>query len=143
LSGYSINGFEQKIGQFILEFISKVGKESSSANEGSTDPFVRYAYFRKFTFLYVKEKYEIMASQLLRSIPNMKRKDRQRHFNDIERLAICMRAKGKCEFCERDTPLVEGHADHIIRHTDGGLTIVENGRWLCEMCHINHHSSLI
>ena len=48
LSGYSINGFEQKIGQFILEFISKVGKESSSANERSTDPFVRYAYFRKF-----------------------------------------------------------------------------------------------
>ena len=92
LLGYSINGFEQKIGKFILDFISSVENLSRSANEQSGDPLIVYAYYKKFAYLHIQEKYEIMASELLQCIPKMRPKDRRRFFNKPERIAICKRS---------------------------------------------------
>jgi hypothetical protein len=140
LLGYSIIGFEERIANFIIKFITKVSRVSRLANEQSKDPHIQYAYYKKFAYLYIQKKYEIMATELLQSIPEIRPKDRNRVFNDIERLAICVRANFKCEFCPNITGLNEGHADHIIRHTDGGLTVISNGRWLCKGCHKERHS---
>jgi hypothetical protein len=141
LSGYAINGFEQQIAKFILNFVTSVERLSRSANEQRQDPLTRYAYYKKFASLHIQDKYEIMASELLRSIPRMRPKDKCRFFNKIERIAICRRANNKCEICQVNTQLDGGQADHKDRHTDGGLTIIENGRWLCKNCHSSHHSS--
>ena len=54
----------------------------------STSPHVRYAYYRKFAYLHIQEKYNIMASQLLLAVPEMKRKDPRRKFSEPERLAF-------------------------------------------------------
>lgn len=137
LPTYSTHGFEEKIGRFIMDFISKVARASQSANENSKSPYVRYAYHKKYASLRIQEKYRIMASQLLLAIPDMKRKDPRRSFADPERLAIYVRANEKCANCERITSFNEGHADHIIRHTDGGFTTIKNGRWVCQSCHHN------
>ena len=80
-----------------------------------------------------------MASELLKAIPDMKPLDLQRLFNDTEKLAIYLRANGKCEKCEKAISIGEGHADHRIRHTDGGLTTIANGRFLCIQCHNKIH----
>lgn len=92
-------------------------------------------FFKKFAFLRIQEKYRIMASELLRAIPDMKSKDPQRLYNEPERLAIYLRANEKCERCEKPTSFDEGDADHIKRHTEGGFTSIKNGRWLCKSCH--------
>lgn len=139
LPTYSTHGFEDMIGRFIIDFISRVARvsQSQSANESSKSPYVRYAYHKKYASLRIQEKYNIMASQLLLAIPDIKRKDPRRSFTDPERLAIYVRADGKCAKCERITDFDEGHVDHIIRHTDGGFTNIKNGRWVYQLCHHN------
>jgi 5-methylcytosine-specific restriction endonuclease McrA len=135
LPTYSTRGFEDMIGRFIIDFISRVVRVSQSANENSKSPYVRYAYHKKYASLRIQEKYNIMASQLLLAIPEMKRKDPRRSFSDPERLAIYVRADGKCAKCGLNTNFDEGNVDHIIRHTDGGFTNIKNGRWVCQVCH--------
>jgi hypothetical protein len=140
LPDYSIRGFEETIANFIIKFVTKVSRVSRHANEQSKDPYTRYAYFKKSASFFIQEKYEIMKSELLLSIPEMKRKDRKRLFDDKERSAICVEADFKCKLCKNTTDLNEGEADHIKRHIDGGPTVVSNGRWVCKSCHKEHHS---
>lgn len=138
LSTYSISGFEDRIGFFILDFINNVERHEEF-NKLSKNPFVRYKFFKKYQYLHIQEKYVIMASELLKAIPDMKPLDQQRLFNDTEKLAIYLRANGKCEKCEEEISIGDGHADHRIRHTDGGLTTIANGRFLCIPCHNKIH----
>ena len=110
LPAYSIHGFENSLAEFIIRFISKVSKLSQRANEQSKDPYVRYAYFKKFAFLRLQDKYDIMASELLQAIPDLKPRDPNRRFNDTERLAICLKAKETCARCENFTEFEDGQA---------------------------------
>ncbi len=132
LPKYSIRGSEDRIAKFIIHFISKVAKLSQSANEKSSNPYVRYAYFKKFVYLHIQDKYRIMASELLQAISDMIPKDPQHLFNETEKLAIYLSANEKCTICGQVTQFEQGNADHIVRHTDGGFTIIKNGRWLCK-----------
>ena len=135
LSKYSIQGFEDRIGDFIIDFIGRVSRQSRLAHAQSKNPYLRYAYFRRYAFLHIQEKYGIMASELLKYIPDMKPVDSRRLFDENQRVAIYSRGMGKCEKCLKTSSFKDGDADHRIRHTDGGLTTVENGRWLCKSCH--------
>ena len=55
LSAYSIHGFEEKIADFIINFISRVSKLSQYASEQNKDPYIRYAYFKNFAFLHIQD----------------------------------------------------------------------------------------
>jgi hypothetical protein len=139
LPAYSSNRFETDIGNFIIRFIGKVESVSKSANEKSKDPYVRYAHFRKWSYKWIPEKYQIMAAELLLAFPNMMPKDPHRKFNEAERYAIYLDAKEKCAKCGLITKFGDGEADHIRRHTDGGPTLASNGRWMCWTCHKKVH----
>ncbi len=66
-------------------------------------------------------------------------KDRRRRFNEAERIAIWRRDKGHCQIClderkpeaEAYVPWSEFEADHVLPHSHGGRTVLENGRVLC------------
>ena len=69
----------------------------------------------------------------------LKLKDESRAFNEAQRIAIYRRDKGLCQLClEEGKPEQEARvswkeyeADHILMHTDGGRTDVDNARVLC------------
>jgi uncharacterized protein DUF262 len=66
-------------------------------------------------------------------------KDERRAFNEAERIAIYRRDEGICGLClEEGKPETEARvtwaefdADHVLPHSRGGSTVVENGRVLC------------
>lgn len=60
--------------------------------------------------------------------------DSQRLFNEEQRVVIFRRSGGKCQMCETEIDQTNFDADHITRHVDGGLTVVSNGRALCQNC---------
>jgi 5-methylcytosine-specific restriction endonuclease McrA len=139
LPGYSIKGYEKEIGNFIIRFIGKVESLYKSANERSKDPYIRYAQFRKWSNKRIQDKYKIMAAELLLAMPNMKPKDPHRNFNEAERYAVYLAAKGKCASCGLITKFADGDVDHIILHAKGGPTSVTNGRWMHRSCHQKSH----
>jgi len=58
-----------------------------------------------------------------------------RSFSQRQRRALYLAADGHCENCGDE--LEEGwHADHVIPHSMGGGTTIENGQALCSNCNL-------
>lgn len=84
---------------------------------------------RQAFFEYLKEEhFELVA------------KDTKRAFNEAERIAIYRSAKGLCAACksegkpdeEATVPWNEYEADHLMPHSQGGSTSLDNAQLLCK-----------
>ncbi|WP_428086904.1 DEAD/DEAH box helicase family protein [Candidatus Thioglobus sp.] len=72
-------------------------------------------------------------------------KDPKRVFTTVQRQQIWVNSKGKCQRCGCDLQKDkndERHAHHIVPHTKGGQTKVDNGQALCAPCHKFKHREL-
>lgn len=66
-------------------------------------------------------------------------KDDQRAFSEAQRLGIYIRDQGICQMCVEEgkpdreciVPWSEFEADHVLPHSKGGQTLIENGQVLC------------
>jgi hypothetical protein len=68
-------------------------------------------------------------------------KDDKRAFSEAERIRIYRRDRGLCQACLQDgrpekealVPWSQYEADHVLPHSHGGMTIIENGQVLCSV----------
>ena len=68
-------------------------------------------------------------------------KDKRRHFNESQRIAIYREMDGVCQECreqglsdeEARVPWDEYEADHVVPHSRGGPTTIENAQVLCRV----------
>jgi hypothetical protein len=139
-TGYSTTGVEGPLGKFILDFLVKVGNYWTLGGTTDSIPYGKYANLRSSSAdsgPNIKERQEIILSKFLQFKPDLRPKDPTRGFDYAERLALYQRANGICEKCGTAAAFNKGHADHKKRHADGGLTTIENGRWLCSTCNLS------
>jgi hypothetical protein len=84
-----------------------------------------------------EERFAHMLQHFLNYFPSLAAKDSQRSFTSEQRISIWQRAGGKCQWVEPDGQVCgyqlpsEYDADHIIPHSKGGKTSIENGQLLC------------
>ena len=139
---YVLVGMDSKIGEFLLDFIDKVNNPNLLPEDKTHTPYRTYARLRSSSAdsaPNIKERHEIIVSKFLLKFPKLEPKDCNRLFNYAEKLALYNRSEGRCGKCSKEIRFDDGEADHIKRHVDGGLTTIENGRYLCKKCHINIH----
>ena len=68
-------------------------------------------------------------------------RDEQRAFSEAQRIAIYLRDGGVCQMCKAEgkpekewiVPWSQYEADHVLPHSKGGATDVENAQVLCHM----------
>jgi len=82
----------------------------------------------------IKDRTNILIRYLLQENPDLKIKDKTRHFSDEERVAIWILGGKKCAECAEEIELEEMEADHHEQWAHGGETTLENGRSLCGTC---------
>lgn len=92
----------------------------------------------------IRARMEYMLRCLLETYPSIPRKDNQRSFTHIQRLAIFRRDRGHCQLrlkCDGDKLLWDDwHCDHRAPWTSGGPTTVENGQVACTPCNLSKGS---
>lgn len=93
----------------------------------------------------IRFRMEFMMKHLLNSFANLKQKDNQRDFTEIQKLTIFRRDKGICQLkikCEgKKVVWGDWHCDHKIPWSKGGLTTVENGQVACSDCNLSKGAS--
>ena len=101
---------------------------SNRRQQGETDLEVRDMILRQIFFKYVLDNNICL-----------KEKDSNRAFSELQRILIYRQGKGLCQQCLREgVPEKEAkvswskyQADHVLPHSKGGETILENGELLC------------
>lgn len=76
---------------------------------------------------YVEEMMELLAP--------LKSKDPQRLYGELERTVLFYRQDGKCAACEGSMQWQECEVHHVIEHSKGGQTTLDNGAAVHKACH--------
>lgn len=85
----------------------------------------------------------IYLRKFLEDFPDLVAKDPNRAYSESERIVIWRKAYMKCQKCGVDLKLLsEMHADHIIPHSKGGQTSIENAQALCAPCNLSKSNSI-
>jgi hypothetical protein len=134
-SGYAISGLDEKLAEFVFDFISNVQNSNRLQNNENNKPYKTYANLRSDSAPHIRERRNIILSKFLQFESSILPRDQARDYNYPERLAIFQQSKGMCIKCHQLTPFNKGKAEHIKRPESGGSTTINNGRWICEQCH--------
>jgi hypothetical protein len=84
----------------------------------------------------IETRNQIYTRKLFREIINLETKDNKRLFDNNQKTVIWRRDNGKCQICSCTVNFKDMHADHIIPHSKGGRTTIENGQTLCSSCNL-------
>ncbi|AXG71446.1 hypothetical protein KORDIASMS9_03703 [Kordia sp. SMS9] len=101
---------------------------SNRRQQGEADIEVRDIILRQIFFKYLSDN-EI----------ELKEKDSNRAFSELQRVLIYRKGKGMCQQCLREgkperecrVSWSNFQADHVLPHSKGGQTVLENGELLC------------
>jgi hypothetical protein len=89
----------------------------------------------------IRWRMEFLTRNLLEFVPTLSRKDNQRDFTHIQKLAIFRRDKGICQLKLKCDGIKltwdDWHCDHITPWSKGGHTIVKNGQVACSTCNLS------
>lgn len=82
----------------------------------------------------------VYTRRLFHETDRLESKDAKRAFDPNQRVVIWRRDEGKCRLCGKSVKFEEMHADHVMPHSKGGKTTVENGQTLCAACNLKKGS---
>ena len=82
----------------------------------------------------IEKRHEVYKRRFIRDTQGLMSKDLQRAFTNDERIVIWRRANETCQICRNKIEFDQMEADHIIPHSKGGQTTIDNGQALCKQC---------
>ena len=89
----------------------------------------------------VRWRMEFMLRNILEKFPGLQRKDNQRDFTHVQKLAIFRRDDSICQIrikCDgAKLTWDDWHCDHKVPWIKGGKTTVENGQVACSTCNLS------
>jgi len=86
-------------------------------------------------------RHEIITKFLIEKM-SLTKKDRYRYLTKDERNIIYSNSGGKCCDCGRPISITEFHSDHIIAHSVGGKTTLDNSQALCSICNLKKSNKI-
>ena len=89
----------------------------------------------------IRYRMEFILRKFLEAFPTLRRKDNQRNFTHMQKLAIFRRDNGVCQLkqkCEGEKLAWDDwQCDHIVPWSKGGKTTVKNGQVSCASCNLS------
>ena len=95
---------------------------------------------RKVTLDTFSERFRIILGLFLSDAPNITPKDPKRSFEVGQKLAIYYNKNDRtCQYCLNPADWKDADFHHIIFHSKGGPTTVDNGQLMHLDCHRKFH----
>jgi len=140
---YVLNEIKDKLFDWFVEFEQKK-RQNDQLPEDQADP-EWLAYKDKTSHSTdsldsIKWRMDFMLRNLLENYPKLSRKDNQRNFTYIQKLAVFRKDNGLCRLkikCNgKKLTWDNWECDHIKPWSKGGQTTVENGQVSCPECNV-------
>lgn len=134
---YAVVDLQSKLKEF-LNFFTDERFENSKRDENEMDSelteYGRLTQQGTNDADSMRKRVAILKRRFLKMYPDVPLKDSKRLFDEDERYVIWLRAGRKCEVCKNMIPFDDMQADHVLMHSQGGQTNLENARCLCVSC---------
>ena len=144
LRQYVIGEIEDVFYKWFIDFeIARREQEAKSEDEASPE---WVSYKEKISHSTdatdsIRHRMEFMLRNLLETFPTLSRKDNQRDFTYVQKLAVFRRDKGICQLCIKcngeKLTWDDWQCDHITPWSKGGKTTVKNGQVSCASCNLS------
>ena len=83
----------------------------------------------------IRRRHHYYSRRMAEYIGNLTPKDSRRAFGSLEREIIYWRDKKRCGVCDSEVSWSEAEIHHITEHSQGGMTVLENGILVHSHCH--------
>ena len=83
----------------------------------------------------IKRRHAFYSRMMLDLLGDVTPKDPRRSFNAFEREIVYLRQNRKCAVCDAEVDLDEVELHHVVPHSEGGETILENAKMVHRHCH--------
>jgi len=128
--------------EFIVKFFTQLALVRLKEGETAKNQHERYVELRKkgLTHETFSERFRIILGLFLEEAPSIQLKDAKRSFDVGQKLAIYYnKNKRECQYCHKEVDWTDADFHHIIFHSKGGPTTVENGQLMHLVCHREFH----
>ena len=127
--------------EFLYEFYGRT--RNVRADAFSDERASRFVQFRQQGRAETLERHQIIRHEFFAYVQKtgtqILAKDSRRSFSESERIAIYFKDRKRCQMCLEEgkpdreciVPWSEFEADHVLPHSKGGQTLIENGQVLC------------
>ena len=128
--------------KFLTGFFTKVAQVKLKEGETTQNQYEKYVELRKkgLTHDTFSERFRIMLGLFLNESPTIQLKDAKRDFDVGQKLAIYYNKNNRiCQKCSEEVDWDDADFHHIVFHSNGGPTTVENGQLMHIACHKQFH----
>lgn len=144
LDEYDLASHPREFAGVYLEFEARRIKNSQIAEEKRDQELSNYTEAaRNDSVEAMALRERILKRALLGALPKLHLIDPDRSFSEDQRFVIFLRDKGVCQLCHQAVEEDNWHADHVVPHSRGGPTSIENGQLLHVSCNLQKAASLV
>lgn len=138
LKEYNLRFYSKEFGEFFRQFERLRADNKQRDEDEPQDPeMIEYSgCLRDDSMSAQKYRYDYLKKYMLLFIPQLVSKDPRRDFNEEQREAAYWKANGICQGCRTSCDRSNFHTDHIIPHSKGGTTSIDNAQLLCPACNL-------
>jgi len=133
---YSLKDKEQIVREFIIDFQKRLNEAEEKEDDLELMKYLNAVSHSSDGANSIRTRHEILMNYFLLFAKDLEPLDTNRGFIESQRIAIYRKDKEACKNCGKKVGFKEFHADHIIPHSRGGKTTVENGQVLCIKCNL-------
>jgi hypothetical protein len=132
---YSITGKHKEVGVLLWEIENR---RTANALLAPADPS-RDPSLTKLTETsrsdrtdHLEWRKDFYASEIIKL--GFARRDKKRAFTSLERGILMCWQGGRCNLCKKSITAKTSHVDHVVPHSRGGTTTLQNAQLLCVPC---------
>ncbi len=141
LKEYSMKNRESDIGNFIIQFEKRLIDAEQKEDNVELLKYLNAISHSSDSANSIKTRDEIMTNYFFSMVKDIEPLDENRGFTEFQRIAIFRKYDETCQICGKKVEWKDFHADHIVPHSKGGKTTVENGQLLCSVCNLKKGSN--
>lgn len=130
--------WKDKLPEALNKFLHNFAEAKRNSSDYSNPYLARYALLTRYSAdrgTTIQQRHQFYVEEMYKFLAPLKRKDPARVYGELDRTILFFRQSGQCLQCEGELDWRDCEVHHVVEHSKGGETSLENGAAVHKKCH--------